>query len=134
MMDTNKVLKAIFNEVLKEVKQNQDLRQRITLVIEKLGKTPQKGKRQPRRRDPGPFDPIEVYQQQSEVLESRLEALEIEQLKDIIAEHGMDRSRLAMRWKTKKRLIDLIIDSVKNRIQKGEAFRGPKTDGSSLTS
>ena len=29
--------------------------------------------------------------------------LEIEQIKDIIAEHGMDRSRHAIRWKTKKR-------------------------------
>ncbi len=132
-MDANKMLRAIFNEVLKEMKHNEDFKLRITGVFDKIGKTPPKGKERSRRRKPGPFDPIEVYQARPDTLEPRLEDLEIEQLKDIIAEHGMDRSRLAMRWKTKKRLVDLILVSVKNRVLKGEAFRGSKIDGGSLT-
>ena len=90
----------------------------------------QKAAKRTRRRKPGPFDPIEIYQQQPDLLESRLEDLEVDQLKDIIAEHGMDRSRLAMRWKTKKRLVDLIIESVKNKVQKGEEFRKTMSDDS----
>ena len=127
------MLKAIFDEVLKEMKHNKDFKLRITGVVEKIGKTPPKGKKRSQRRKPGPFDPVEVYQIQPETLKPRLEDLDIEQLKDIIAEHGMDRSRLAMRWKTKKRLVDLILLSVKNRVLKGDAFRGPKIDGGPLT-
>lgn len=55
-------------------------------------------------------------------LRARLGSLGIEELKDIVAEHGMDRSKLAMKWKAPDRLVDLIVDTVQQRAHKGEAF------------
>jgi hypothetical protein len=76
------------------------------------------------RRPPGPFDPFKVHADQGEPgLRSRLASLDVEVLKDIIAEHGMDHDRLAMRWKSSERLIDRIVETVVLRSEKGQAFR-----------
>lgn len=124
-MDTNKLLSSIFKEFLKELHSNQDLRNRITQLIEKDIKRVEERPTRSHRRKPGPFDPMAVYREQPETLNPRLEGLEIEQLKDIIAEHGMDRAKLAMKWQTKGRLVDLIITTIQSRAQKGDAFRTP---------
>ncbi len=77
------------------------------------------------RRPPGSLDPYEIYRAGGvSELRARLSILEIEELKDIVAEHGMDRSKLAMKWKTTERLVDLIVDTVQQRAHKGEAFSG----------
>ena len=44
-------------------------------------------------------------------------------IKDIIAEYGMDQSKLAMKWKDKDRLIKHIIETSERRVTKGNAFR-----------
>jgi hypothetical protein len=70
------------------------------------------------------FDPVELYHQQGEqYLRQQLQQLKVEQLKDMIAEHGMDASRRAMRWKKRDRLIDLIVQTASCRARKGDAFR-----------
>lgn len=76
------------------------------------------------RRPPGPFDPFEVFAEDKVAgLRRRLQDLELEQLRDIIAEHRMDNDRLAMKWKDVDRVIDRIIDRVAARAEKGSAFR-----------
>ena len=35
--------------------------------------------------------------------------LDVDQLKDVVAQHQMDRAKLAMKWRTPERLIDLIV-------------------------
>ncbi len=126
-MDTIKLLNAIWGEFLKELRLNQDFRTRIVQIIEKntTNASADEWSRRSRRRKPGPFDPMAVYREQPETLKSRLEDLEIEELKDIIAEHGMDKAKLAMKWKSKERLIDLIITTIQSRSQKGDVFRTP---------
>ncbi|WP_411116482.1 hypothetical protein [Streptomyces sp. 058-1L] len=77
------------------------------------------------RRAPGVIDPFAVFAEVSEVgLRSRLGELTLEQLRDIIAEHGMDHDRLAMKWKDSQRVIDRIVERVESRTAKGAAFRG----------
>lgn len=49
--------------------------------------------------------------------------LSLDQLRDIIAEHGMDNDRLAMKWKDPARVIDRILERVSSRSEKGSAFR-----------
>lgn len=122
-MDTGRLLKEVFNEVLKEVHANPDLNSRLGKIIEKY--TPGTGKPsvRPHRRKPGAFDPMVVYRENPDKLKSQLEELNIEGLKDIIAEQGMDRSKLAMKWRTKERLINLIITTAESRVHKGDAFR-----------
>lgn len=78
------------------------------------------------RRAPGAIDPYEVYATDGESgLRDALARLDLEQLRDIVAEHGMDNDRLAMKWKDANRVIDRIVDRVKARAAKGSAFRAP---------
>ncbi|MFH5209121.1 hypothetical protein [Antrihabitans spumae] len=76
------------------------------------------------RRNPGPWDPNTVYADVGEGgLRSRLETLDLEQLRNIVAEHGMDTDRLAMKWRNPERVIDRILERVVNRATKGDGFR-----------
>ena len=122
-MDTGKLLNEVFNELSREVRSNPDLGMRLGKIIEKYIPDAEKRSVRPHRRKTGAFDPVAVYRQDSSKLKSRLEELNIEELKDIIADQGMDRSKLAMKWKTKERLINLIVATVESRIHKCDAFR-----------
>lgn len=76
------------------------------------------------RRNAGPLDPFAVYVEGGEeLLRKRLTSLPLDELRDIIAEHGMDNDRLAMKWKDPRRVIDRIIERVESRSEKGSAFR-----------
>lgn len=76
------------------------------------------------RRPKGPFDPFAVYAETGEAgLRERLGPLDLEALRDIVAEHGMDHDRLAMKWKDTGRVIDRILERVAARTAKGSAFR-----------
>lgn len=76
----------------------------------------------PKRRDKAVLDPVELAEN-NELTAEVLEPLSEKQLKDIIAEYGMDISKLAMKWKDRQRLIHLIIDTSYRRARKGNAFR-----------
>lgn len=77
-----------------------------------------------RRRALGVIDPFAVYRDTGDSgLRESLEALELEQLKDIIAEHGMDHDKLAMKWRIKDKVVGRIVDKVSARSAKGAAFR-----------
>lgn len=79
------------------------------------------------RRSAGPWDPFSVYAEHGEqTLRDRLSALDLEQLRDILAEHGMDTDRLAMKWRDTGRVVNRIVERVMDRAAKGDAFRtGP---------
>lgn len=79
------------------------------------------------RRSAGPWDPFAVYAEHGEqALRDRLSALDLEQLRDILAEHGMDTDRLAMKWRDTGRVVSRIVERVMDRATKGDAFRtGP---------
>jgi hypothetical protein len=134
-MSKTKLIRKIMAEITKEVAGDTPLRERIGKLIDDHAEpTPSKANR-PHRRTPGPFDPMAVYRDNPVSLQPRLEGLAVEELKDIVAEHGMDRSKLAMKWKSKDRLVDLIVTTVKSRSEKGDAFRretpeAPKQEGS----
>lgn len=75
------------------------------------------------RRAPALFDPVEVYRADGEAgLRAKLVTLDDKQLKDIIAEQGMDPARQTVRWRTAK-LTGRIMDMVIARTEKGSAFR-----------
>jgi hypothetical protein len=80
--------------------------------------------KRPHRRASGVLDPFAVYSDAGEDgLRARLGELSLDQLRDIVAEHGMDNDRLAMRWKDPTRVIDRIVERVTTRLTKGSAFR-----------
>ena len=85
------------------------------------------GARPKNRRLAGVVDPFIIYSESGEQeLRSRLTDLHLELLRDIVAEHGMDNDRLAMKWKDPARVIERIVDRVVARSAKGSAFRGDR--------
>jgi hypothetical protein len=123
-MNLHDRLKSLFGEVLREVANNPQFAERISRVLDAAQPAPRLEARKGRR-SPGVLDPFLSYQQGEAALQARLDELNVEQLKDIIAEHGMDRSKLAMKWKTKEKLVPFIVTTVASRARKGDAFRSP---------
>jgi hypothetical protein len=122
-MSLQKQLKSVFDELLAEVGRNDELRQRLADILGGSAGPTKAPTRRSARRKPGPFDPMAVFREHPEHLSRRLDELSVEELKDMIAEHGMDRTKLARKWKEKDRLVELIVNAVKSRSQKGDAFR-----------
>ena len=118
-------LRAFLEVVIEEARTNSNFRQRLqeTLVRSIPSTDVQTRRSGPRRRNPPALDPFEVYGEGEDQLRDTLTAMDIEQLKDIVAGYGLDRARLALKWRKTERLIDLIVDTVKNRTHKGDAFR-----------
>lgn len=74
------------------------------------------------RRAPAVVDPISVAREGEQALRQRLESLSLEQLRDIVADYGMDPGKLVMKWKTPKRIIDRIVEYSLARAVKGDVF------------
>ncbi len=80
-------------------------------------------KTRPNRRAPAVLDPITLAAEGEGAVRSGLATLSIEQLKDIVAEYGMDPGKLVMKWKTPEKIIDRITEVSLARARKGDAFR-----------
>ncbi len=117
MTDVTK-LEAVFREVVAEARRNADFAARLDQAL-----ATSSSQRASRRRAPGRLDPFDVLASGEDTLRLRLAELSVEDLKDIVAEHGMDHARLAMKWRRPERLINLIVDETKARLAKGDAFR-----------
>ena len=79
--------------------------------------------KRPSRRQPAAIDVFASYGRGGETeLRQALAALSVDQLKDVVAQHRMDRAQLAMKWRTSGRLIELIVAQTIRRAHKGEAF------------
>lgn len=102
-----------------------DFAQEIDSLFQILStKSKSRSKKRRTRRRTSVFDPVELYHQKGEKhLREQLQHLEVDQLKDMIAEHGMDSSRRAMRWKKRDRLLEFIVKTASCRARKGDAFR-----------
>ena len=86
------------------------------------------GVRPKNRRPPAILNPVDgVREHGEEWLRCRLVDLNLEQLRDIVAEYGMDQGRQVMKWKTESRVIERIVEIALARSQKGDAFRGTST-------
>lgn len=75
------------------------------------------------RRPAAVLDPVVVVGEGEDVLRSRLSALSLDQLRDVVAEYGMDQGKLVMKWKDPVRVMDRIVEIALARAQKGHAFR-----------
>ncbi|MGG5543675.1 hypothetical protein P4G95_02685 [Burkholderia vietnamiensis] len=85
-------------------------------------------KRGKNRRPPAVLDPVQVVRHGETVLRAALEKLSLDQLRDIVAEYGMDPGRLAMKWVDTARVMDRIVELSIARARKGDAFRKPADD------
>jgi hypothetical protein len=76
------------------------------------------------RRAPAKLDPFKILADGSEPgLMARLADLSLEELRNIIAQFGMDPRRLVMKWKDAQRVREHIVATTAQRSRKGDAFR-----------
>ena len=121
-MKIRKLLNDLIKVIVEEAKANPRFEKRLEEVLLK-SVTPKQVSKRKNKRASAAFDPFEIFQESGEMLREKLKELNIEKLKDIIAEYGMDQSKLAMKWKSQDRLIEHIITTVEARSRKGDAFR-----------
>jgi hypothetical protein len=131
-------LKATFDVILREAKKNKEFASQLDQALKGPCEVPTQDQRGPsklknsqqtrrkrNRRASAVVDPFAVFEKGEAFLRETLIRLDMDRLKDIVAEYGMDRSRLAMKWKNSDRLIELILDTVRTRARKGAAFKTP---------
>jgi hypothetical protein len=75
------------------------------------------------RRTPAVLNPVELVSEGEQALRDQLVPLTVEQLKDTVAGYGMDPSKLVMKWKSRDRITDHIVQMAITRSQKGDVFR-----------
>jgi hypothetical protein len=121
-----KILTRFVHAVAEEAERNPVFRERVTEALRWPGEPGANfgnASRPKNRRPPAVFDPAEIAQQGEHILRARLATLSIEQLKDIVAQFGMDPGKLVVKWKTPDRIIERIVETSVSRAQKGDAFR-----------
>ena len=74
------------------------------------------------RRNKAVLDPVHLARDGEERLRTALEKLNVDELKDIVAEFGMDPRRKVMRWKTREKIVEEIVRVSTGRSRKGESF------------
>ena len=134
-MPLKKVLRDFVKVVNDEAERNPDFAERLRAVFESsapkrtartASDTPKADtipRRAANRRSPAVLDPISIVNQGEETLRGKLAQLTLDQLKDIVAEYGMDPGKRVMKWKTPERVIDSIVETSSRRARKGDAFR-----------
>ena len=122
--NVKKKMKALYDLVIKEAENNEVFAEKLELIMLNPEKERKTGstKRSGNRRDKAILDPI-LLAEEGKLSKEVLEPLTDKELKDIIADYGMDPSKLAMKWKDRERVIKLIIDTSQRRASKGDAFR-----------
>jgi hypothetical protein len=119
-------LAKVFDEILRELETNPALRGRIErhfAPAEAVSRSDRTGQRRRNRRAEPVIDPYALMPQGEASLCSALERLSAEQLKDVISAFSLDSSRLALKWTNRERLAELIVTTVRTRMEKGDAFR-----------
>ena len=125
-MKTEDKLRKVFSLLIAAAKKDPNLAAEIDGLLGFGTGTPESSIRSSRsrnRRKPAPFDPFLIYAEGESALRTRLGELDLEALKDIVAEYGMDPGKLVLKWKTKERILEHILSTVQARSKKGDAFR-----------
>jgi len=125
-MTIRKTLSALAQAIADDAERNEYFRARIEQALS-LDPSRKSGVSKPMRkrgrRALAVLDPVEVAREGEDTLRSRLSTLSLEQLLDIVAQHGMDPGKLVMKWKKPDRVIDRIVEISLLRATKGDAFR-----------
>lgn len=124
-MKLKSALQSLLRVVIEEAEQNAGFTRKLETALG-LDATPASSnpisKSASNRRTPAVLDPVSVAREGEQVLRQRLETLSLEQLKDIVADYGMDPGKLVLKWKTSKRIIDRIVEYSLARAVKGDVF------------
>jgi hypothetical protein len=125
MVQLKPALQALITVILDEAERNPEFARSIEVALGIAGGSKAPGERISKvrsRRTPAVLNPIETARQGEAALRQRLTALSLEQLKDVVADYGMDPGKLVMKWKTANRIIDRIVEFSMTRAVKGDVF------------
>jgi hypothetical protein len=131
-MNLRKTLSSLVTVITDEAGKNEAFRANLERALgENLGQAgrvqapgPIGKARKGGRRTPAVLDPVELAKQSEGELRAQLAILNLEQLRDIVAQYGMDPGKLVMKWKDTQRIVDRIVELALARAKKGDAFRG----------
>jgi len=125
-MAIRKVLRDLATAVADEAAHNPQFARRLGEILDPASSQTRRrtsSRRPAHRRAPAVLDPVVLAKDGENALRLQLASLDLEQLRDIVAEQGMDQGRLVMKWKTPTRVIDKIVEISIARARKGDAFR-----------
>ena len=123
-MSLHRKLNALVGIVLDEAGRNPVFDEKLGELFGEASPAKQPSGKRTGRRTPAVLDPVAIMQEKGETsLREALRKLDLDQLRDIVAEYGMDPAKLAMKWKAADRVIDLIVSTAALRLTKGDAFR-----------
>ncbi len=127
-------LKKTLNDLVKVVADEAARNPEFTRLLEealniKEKPVKQAASRAANRRAPAVLDPIELARDGEAALRAKLSDLSLEQLKDIVADYGMDAGKLVLKWKTPDRVIAKIVEISLGRVKKGEGFLASSRGG-----
>lgn len=116
-------LEALFKVLAEEVDRNPHFAERLAAALDCVEARGESERSKSGRRARAVLDPVAIYREGETILRERLLSLDLEQLRDIVAGYGMDPGKLVMKWKTRERVVDHIVETAAARARKGEAFR-----------
>lgn len=131
-MNLKKTLNDLVRVVADEAATNPEFASRLEEALGiKVKQAKQTTPRAVNRRAPAVLDPIELAREGEAVLRTTLSGLNIEQLRDIVADYGMDPGNLVLKWKKSDRIIDKIVEVSLGRVKKGEGFLSSRSGSAS---
>src|SRR5260370_33609579 len=129
-MSLRKIILDVARVVSQEAEINAEFRKKLLDALKMpIEESPPRDKanvpehRPKNRRAPALLDPVQIACDDEAVLRERLLQLSLEQLKDVVADYGMDPGKLVLKWKSSERVIDRIVEVSITRAHKGDAFR-----------
>jgi hypothetical protein len=128
-MNLKKTLSALVSVITEEAEKSDAFRTKVEHALNinaSAGVLPAGtgiGKRKGGRRTPAVLDPVELARQGEIALRAQISTLTLDQLRDIVAQYGMDPGKLVMKWKDPNRIMDRIVELALDRATKGDAFR-----------
>lgn len=113
--DIVSVWKKISKVIQDEMTENEAFAKKIEGIL-----CPEKKKKS--TRNPAKINPIHLWEEGEEKLREEVVKLDVEELKDVIAEFGLDPKKSANRLKKREKLEELIFEGAKRTATRGDAF------------
>ncbi|MBM3547482.1 MAG: hypothetical protein FJX54_11040 [Alphaproteobacteria bacterium] len=122
-MKLKRALQELVRVIVDEADRNPEFAQKIEQALGYEPRTAKIGALRPVHRRASPvLDPVALAREGETVLRERLAGLTLEQLRDVVADYGMDPGKLVLKWKVPSRIIDRIVEVSLGRAKKGEVF------------
>ncbi|MBT9141120.1 MAG: hypothetical protein DDT30_01707 [Dehalococcoidia bacterium] len=120
--ETAKRVSRILKLLSEKIEENPDILKGMGLSFGDIPIISRKKKKM--EEPPIDFDIFQIFAEGGELaLRQKLELLDLRTLKRIVGQHGFDPSKLAEKWRKKERLLNLIIERVSARSDKGRVFK-----------